>query len=162
MVRLMGYLDEVFDKIETWFRETPAARRALPFASVALLALGLFMMTTSFGTGGGTTAPAPVSTITDQLDKAVAAAQVFYEDQATPTFEGFNPKTAEGTDPSLTWNKSDTATDGVVSIRKANKNNVIVVSKDATGTYCAAVNSKGIVSKGKVDAQQSSECTGGW
>ena len=158
----MGYLEKVFDKLETWFHESPGARRVLPFASVALLALGLFMMATSFGSGGEATPPVSSPTATDQLDKAVAAAQVFYADQATPTFEGFNPKTAEGTDSSLTWNKSDTATDDAVSIRAAKKNNVLLVTKDATGTYCAYANSKGQVSKGRVDAQQSAECTGGW
>lgn len=158
----MGYLDKVFDKIVTWFQENPGARRILPFASVALLVLGVLMLTTSFGPSEEPAPTVSPPTVTDELDKAVSAAQVFYADQATPTFEGFNPKTAEGTDASLTWNKSDTATDGVVSIRSANKNKVLLVSKDATGVYCVTASAKVGVVKGRVDAQRSADCTGGW
>jgi hypothetical protein len=158
----LGYLGTVFDKIETWFQAAPRARRVLPFVSVGLLVVGLYLMGTSFGSSSVSTQRLLVPTVTEQLDRAVAAAQVFYADQVTPTFAGFNPKTAEGTDSSLTWNKSATATDGVVSIRVAQKNNVMLVSKDATGTYCISANSSGAVSKGKVDAHGPAECAGGW
>lgn len=158
----MGYRDTVFAKIETWFEGAPRARRALPLASVGMLVVGLVLIATSFGSSSVSTPRAVAPTVTQQLNKAVAAAQVFYADQAHPTFQGFTPKTAEGTDPTLSWNKSDSATDGVISIRVAIKNNVLLVSKDATGTYCVAANSQGTVGMGKVDAQAIAECTGGW
>ena len=158
----MGYRDTVLDKIETWFQGAPEARRALPFVSAGLLVVGLYLMGTSFGSSSVSTSQVVTPTATEQLDRAVAAAQVFYTDQASPTFADFNPKTAEGTDSSLTWNKSAAATDGVVSIRVAQQNNVMLVSKDPTGIYCVSVNSKGAVSKGKVDGHKPAECAGGW
>ena len=158
----MGYRDTVFDKIEAWFQDVPKARRALPFVSIGMLVVGLLLISTSFGSSSVSTPQVVAPTVTEQLDRAVAAAQVFYADQAHPTFEGFTPKTAEGTDSSLAWNRSPSATDGVISIRVALKNNVMLVSKDPTGTYCVAADSKGGLSMGKGDAQKPSECAGGW
>lgn len=159
----MRYRGGVFDKVETWFGETPAARTALPWASGLALLLGLFVVVKSLSGGGGAPEPTPgPPAVTANLEKALAAAQVYFGDQVPPTFEGFNPKTAEGTDSTFTWNKSDTSVDGQVSIRAATKNNVLLVSKDSSATYCIYGNAKGDVSMGKVDATKSAECIGGW
>lgn len=138
-------------------------KTALPFVSGGLILVGLIVMVGSFSGNTAATAPSPTPTSPAILTEALAAAQRYYRDQADPTFAGFTPRTAEGTDSALTWNRSDTAVEGQVSVRAATKHNVLLVSKDASGSvYCVTADAQGQVEKGKVDAQKSAECTGGW
>jgi len=159
----MRYRDGMLRRFSAWIEETAAARVALPFVSAALLIGGALMIALSLG--GSPAAPAPSPTVASaraDLEKALAAAQAYLGDQQVPSFEGFNPKSADGVDASLTWNRAETASEGVVTIRVAGERNLLVVSKDAMGVYCIVTNVTGGDTRGTQDAQTSAECTGGW
>jgi hypothetical protein len=158
----MRYRCGVFVAIQNWFADNPSARTALPWVSGAALIVGLLLMMGSLKGGGSAASPSPAATATGDLTKGLAAATTYFEDQDPPTFAGFVPRTAEGTDSSLTWNRSEAAVEGQVTIRAAKGNNVLLVSKDQTGTYCLYANSKGEIRKGTGDVAQSADCTGGW
>lgn len=152
----------MLDKAEVWIAERPAARTMLPWASGAAVLLGLFLMVVGMRGGGEEPPPPPVPTAQADLEKGLAAATVYFEDQTPPTFLRFTPKIAEGIDASLTWTRSATAVDGQVAIRVAKERNVMLVSSDATGAYCIYANSDGQIRKGTGDVEKSDDCTGGW
>ena len=159
----MRYLEPVLEKIVAWFEGAPAARKALPVVSVALMVLGVVVMISSLSARDGAGPEAtPSPTAKADLEKAITAAKDYASDQSKPTFAGFNPTTAEGTDASLTWNKSAAAVEGQVSIRAAVDNHVVLVSKDATGVFCAMVSVEGSTVQGRSDAQTAADCVGGW
>lgn len=158
----MGYGFGVFAKLEAWLEGAPVAKRALPWVSGALVLVGVLLMFSSLSGGGQSSVVAePVPTA--DIEKALAAAQSYPLEQETPTFEGFDdPRVAEGMDPSLTWNKSDVAVEGEISIRAASPKKVLLVTRSQGQVYCVAASVTGTVSKGKTDATKSAECVGSW
>ena len=156
----MGYGFGVFAKLEDRFDRAPAARKALPFVSVALLLVGSFVMFASLSGGAQEPEVVPPDP-TAGIQKALIAAQTYYAEQST--FEGFDdPRVAEGMEPSLTWNKAAKAVEGEISIRSANPNKALLVTRVEGQVYCAAASADGEVSKGKTDASRSAECVGTW
>lgn len=158
----MGYGFGVFAKLEDRFNEAPTAKQMLPFVSGALLLVGLLVMFASFS-GGGTEPEVVTVAQTANLEKALAAAQSYLSEQESSTFEGFDdPRVAEGVEPTLDWNKAEVAVEGEISIRSANPNKVLLVTRAQGELYCVAASDKGEVVKGRADAAKSSECLGGW
>ena len=158
----MGYGFGVFAKLENSFNEAPAAKRILPYVSGALLLVGLIVMFASLS-GGGTTPQVVTVAPTVDLEKALAAAKSYLSEQESKTFEGFDdPRVAEGVEPTLDWNKAEVAVEGEISIRSANPNKVLLVTRSQGGLYCVAASDKGEVVKGRADAAKSEECVGGW
>jgi hypothetical protein len=94
------------------------------------------------------------------LRSALAAAKVYFADHGS--YRGISPKMLGKIEPTLAYDKSSTATDGVVSVRDASKNEVLLVTKSASGQVFCVVDSAVSVGYGKQDAKKTSGCTGGW
>jgi hypothetical protein len=145
--------------------ETPGARRTLVPVSLVLLGLGVLLIVGSLfaGGGSGSTAPQAVPAVQNDLTTAIAAAQSYWSKQKPHTYVGFTPTTAEGAEPTLTWNKAASPIAGEITIRQAGKGGVLLVSKDSQSgtTYCIASNASG-ETRGKSNAAKATECTGGW
>jgi hypothetical protein len=158
----MRYGDSVTDRLVAWVEAHAWFRSALPWGSGLLVALGMVLILTSLG-GGSDDAPtstAPTATIS--LEKAAAAALEYQSERVPPTFEGFNVTTAEGMEPSLTWVKNDPSASGDVAIRVAKSKNLLLIATEGGVTYCLALDDTGGSERGKVDAQKTAECSGGW
>jgi type II secretory pathway pseudopilin PulG len=97
------------------------------------------------------------------LRTAMRAAQIYYRDKGS--FEGLTADKMAGIEPSLTFDDAATATRGVVSVRPAGSDQVVLVtSTDELGLpLCIAESERsGTVSFGMVDASTPGECVGGW
>ena len=149
-------------------RETvasPGIKRALPWVSMGLVAAGIVIIGVSLFAGGEAPPPAVEQHPSAQaeLKKALTAAQQYFQKKQPHSYIGFDVGTAEGLDPSLTWNKSKEAVAGEVSIRTVKKTAILLVSKDQTSgkSFCIVHSIKGI-KQGKGDVSLAGDCSGGW
>lgn len=154
----------MLDELVGWIEANPAIRRALPWVSGALIAIGVVVIVTSLsGGGGGTEEPVQAQpTATADLERAADAAREYLRERVPPTYEGFNVSTAEGMEPELTWVKEDPEGPGEVQIRVAKSNNLLLIAMDGPDVYCLALDIRGEATTGKVDAAKTAECDGGW
>lgn len=155
-------MTDVIDHLVAWVEANPGVRRALPWASGLVVGLGLVVVLTSLGGGGEEPAPVATPSITQDLEKAASAAREYQSERVPPTFEGFNITTAEGMEPSLTWVKGIPTGPGEIEIRVAKSKNLLLIGKDGSDTFCLALDAAGQTQTGRVDAEKSGECEGGW
>ncbi|MEX0833997.1 MAG: hypothetical protein WD276_09055 [Actinomycetota bacterium] len=140
-------------------------RRVLPVASVAFIVVGLALIVFSLFSGGrGTTPSPPARVATIDLRNGMSVARSFFQEQKRPSFFGFGVAEAEGREPSIRWNKAESAVAGEVSIRIVNRTNLVLASMDiATGkAYCIAWTKHSGTTMGTEDAAKPAGCVGGW
>lgn len=94
-----------------------------------------------------------------RLQQAMRAAQIHFAENGS--YEGFGPDVAAQMDPSVRYDTSQTASDGVISIRGVTATSVVFATAVRGGALCtAAVFDQ--VSFGRVDAASADACRGGW
>ncbi len=156
---------QLVERIREWVA-TPVGSKVTPIVSGALIIIGVAAAGLSLVGGEGSPPPSPVvSTATQDLTDAMAAAKKYLSKQRPNTYNAFGVPQAEGIDPALTWVKGGPAVAGKITIRPDGGPRIVLVTKDeATGTvYCIAdVNGDEEVAKGRVDAKTPKACTGGW
>ena len=158
----MRYGDSVTDRIVAWVEANPWFRTLLPWGSGLLVVAGVVLIMTSLGGGSADEEPVAAPTAQADLELAASAALEYRIESIPATFEGFNPTTAEGMEPSLTWVKGEPTDAGEIEIRVAKSKNLLLIASDDGVTYCLALDASGQSEKGRVDAQKTAECTGGW
>jgi hypothetical protein len=92
------------------------------------------------------------------LNNAIRVAQVYYAENGS--FAGFSPQVAAQYDPTVTFTMGPAGPD-VVSLRGLTPTTVVFVTATPSGYLCAAAQGE-IVGFGRSDAQNASQCTGGW
>lgn len=95
------------------------------------------------------------------LHEAIAVALTYHFDH--PDFRGLTPSEAEGIDPALEFNASETVV-GEVSIRNATQGSLVLTTESASGqALCLAYDDSQPehTSYGTTDAQTVAECDGG-
>jgi type IV pilus assembly protein PilA len=91
------------------------------------------------------------------LRNGLTAAKAFYTDGETYT--GFTAAVGEDIEPSLTWNDAaPPATQGVVSVRVAAANTVLLATQSASGTFFCIADNNGITGYDDVDAAAVAAC----
>jgi len=94
------------------------------------------------------------------LQQASLVARSYYEQNETML--GFSATRAHRSDPSITFNRSEEASEGQVSIRDVGPSTVVLVTLDSQGAaWCAAQTLLGD-SFGRGDVATAAECNGGW
>jgi hypothetical protein len=115
-----------------------------------------------------TAVPPPASTnakdaaAQSELRNALSAAKTYFIDH--DSYAGLSPNVLKKIEPALTYNTSQHAKKGEVSIRDVSKNVVVLVIKSGSGkTFCLVddVNGAG-VAYGTQDAKKAASCSGGW
>jgi len=77
------------------------------------------------------------------------------------SFDGFNAAAASAMEPAFKWVDGGPATLGVISIRGAGGDSVVMVTMSASGTPQCLAFSGGAQSLGSTDATTAAGCTGG-
>lgn len=96
----------------------------------------------------------------DLLRRGLSAADVYFT--GNQTYSGFTPTAASSISPLLRWMRDDKAESGVVTIRKALKGSILLVTRTDDGQrYCIA-RKAGTVRYGHVGARWPGGCKGGW
>lgn len=104
--------------------------------------------------------PDPTVAARSLLEDAMVTARSYYEQN--DTMLGFSATRAHRSDPSITFNRSEEASVGQVSIRDVGPSTVVLVTLDPEGTaWCAAHTLLGD-SLGRGDVATAAQCQGGW
>lgn len=76
-------------------------------------------------------------------------------------YAAFNAASAAQDEPGIKWTDG-AAAQGVVAIRGATSDDLVLVTKSASGDALCLAQSAAGQTKGKVDAANAADCTGGW
>ena len=96
----------------------------------------------------------------DALRRALAAADLHYA--AGQTYAGFTPGQASSIAPSLQWRGGADAVKGWITIRRATKTAVLLVTESAKGTLLCIARTPFGTTYGKVNPSRARGCRGGW
>jgi hypothetical protein len=95
------------------------------------------------------------------LRSALVAAEVVLVDSGG--YQDVSPRSLGAVEPSLEFNTASKARNGVISIRAASANSILLVTRSGSGQiYCLANSATSGVSYGTTDAKTVKNCTGGW
>lgn len=75
------------------------------------------------------------------------------------SYDGFNAAAASALEPAFKWVDGGAAASGVVSIRGASGDSVVLVTKSASGAPVCLAFAGGAQTSGTVDAQTAADCT---
>ena len=94
------------------------------------------------------------------LRNALTAAKAYYTDN--DTYTGFTATEGEDIEPALTWDALATSSEGVVSVRDVDDQQVLVSTESASGDIFCMADVGGVTGQGTGEQTDATLCTGGF
>ena len=94
------------------------------------------------------------------LRNALTAAKAYYTDN--DTYTGFTATEGEDIEPALTWNAAATSSEGVVSVRDVDDQQVLFSTLSASGDIFCMADVGGVTGQGTGEQTDATLCTGGF